>query len=136
MSLFTQFIPSFARPAASRDNAGVSAENREPGVRPVYQLKETDDAWGLTVHLPGVAKDGVAITEDDGVLTIRGDRAWKRPAEWTELYRESRDVPFELSLAHEHAIDADKIVAELADGVLRVSLPKAEARKPRRIAVN
>jgi HSP20 family molecular chaperone IbpA len=87
------------------------------------------------VQLPGVAKDGLSVTDEDGVLTIRGERAWKRPAGWTLLYRESNDRPFELSLRHDQAIDVDKIHAELIDGVLRASLPKAEARKPRKIAV-
>jgi len=135
MSLFTQLIPSFSRPALFRRQTETPLESREPGIRPVYHVTETEDAWGLTVHLPGVAKDGVSITESDGVLTIRGERTWKRPAGWTELYRESIDAPFELTFDHDHAVDVDKIVAELTDGILRVSLPKAEARKPRRIAV-
>lgn len=135
MSLFTQLIPAFQRPSSLRRDGETAEQNREPGVRPAYEIKETDDAWGLTVQLPGVAKGGVTITESDGVLTILGERAWKRPEGWIPLYRESADAPFELTLSHEHAIDVDKIVAELADGVLRVSLPKAEERKPRRIAV-
>jgi HSP20 family molecular chaperone IbpA len=52
------------------------------------------------------------------------------------LHRESADAPYELVLAHENAIDVDKIAAEIRDGVLRVSLPKHEALKPRKIAVN
>ena len=50
--------------------------------------------------------------------------------------RESTGAPFELTLAHDNAIDAEKVVAELRDGVLQVSLPKHEAVKPRKIAVS
>jgi HSP20 family molecular chaperone IbpA len=88
------------------------------------------------VHLPGVAKDGLEITAEEGQLRIVGRRSWKQPKDWTVLYRESADLPYELTLAHDNAIDVDKTVAELRDGILRVSLPKTEAVKPRKIAVN
>lgn len=133
MSLLNSLIPSFTRPAAALDSAGEAGA--VPGVRPVYEISETAEAYALTVQLPGVAKANLSITEEDGVLTIRGERAWKQPAGWTAVYRETGDRPFELSLQHDQSIDVDKIHAELADGVLRASLPKAEARKPRKIAI-
>jgi HSP20 family molecular chaperone IbpA len=132
MSLLNSLIPSFNRPAVADSSREASAA---PGVRPVYNVAESAEAYALTVQLPGVAKAGLSITEEDGVLTIRGERAWRQPAGWTSLYRETSDRPFELSLRHDQAIDVEKIHAELADGVLRASLPKAEARKPRKIAV-
>jgi HSP20 family molecular chaperone IbpA len=115
-----------------RDDAGELGQT----VKPLYEIKENADAWGLTVHLPGVAKDGLEITAEEGQLRIVGRRAWKQPKDWTVLYRESADLPYELTLAHDNAIDVDKTVAELRDGILRVSLPKTEAVKPRKIAVN
>jgi len=90
----------------------------------------------LTVQLPGVAKDGLDLTAEEGLFRVVGRRAWKQPEGWTALYRESADAPFELVLEYDNAIDVEKIHAELTDGVLRVSLPKAEAIKPRKIAVN
>jgi HSP20 family molecular chaperone IbpA len=132
MSLFTSIIPNRSRNVA-RDDDGKSAS---PAVKPLYEIKETDDAFGLTVQLPGVAKDGVSIATEEGVLTIRGERGWKQPTGWTSLYRESTDLPFELALQHDNAIDVDKIQAELRDGVLRVALPKTEASKPRKISVS
>ena len=133
MSLLNSLIPSFTRPAVAVDASGEAGA--VPGVRPVYEISETAEAYALTVQLPGVAKANLSITEEDGVLTIRGERAWKQPAGWTALYRETGDRPFELSLQHDQSIDVDKIHAELTDGVLRASLPKAEARKPRKIAI-
>jgi len=135
MSLLNSLIPSFARPSldSAADNyndAGVT-----PGVRPVYSVTESADAYALTVQLPGVAKAGLSITDEDGVLTVRGERSWKQPAGWTSLYRESGERPFELSLQHDQSVDVEKIRAELVDGVLSATLPKAEARKPRKIAV-
>ena len=134
MSLFNTLIPS-ARPtpsAAGQDRPADLAHT----VKPVFELKETTDAFGATVYLPGVAKDGLEITAEEGQVRIVGRRAWTQPEGWMALHRESADAPYELVLAHENAIDVDKIAAELRDGVLRVSLPKHEALKPRKIAVN
>jgi HSP20 family molecular chaperone IbpA len=134
MSLFNTLIPSFSRTPA--DRTADTASDLGAAVKPAYEVKETDDAFGVTVFLPGVAKDGLELTAGDGEIRIVGRRAWQQPAGWTSLYRESASAPFELVLAHDNAIATDKIAAELTDGVLRVSLPKAEAIKPRKIAVN
>jgi HSP20 family protein len=133
MSLFNSIVPSLTRPLARRENGGADLG---PTVKPYYEVKETDEAWGLAVYLPGVAKDGLEITAEESQLRIVGRRAWKRPEGWTALYRESTDAPFEFVLAHDNAIDPEKIHAELTDGVLRASLPKSEAVKPRKIAVS
>lgn len=134
MSLFNSIIPAFNRALDSRN--GQRTSDLGPTQKPVYEVKETPDAYGLTVFLPGVAKDGLEITAEAAEVRIVGRRGWKQPEGWTSLYRESTDVPYELVLTHDNAIDADKVAAELRDGVLRVSLPKAEAIKPRKIAVN
>jgi HSP20 family molecular chaperone IbpA len=105
-------------------------------VRPLYEVKETAEAWGLQVHLPGVAKEGLELTAEEGQITIKGRREWKAPEGWTAVYRESTDAPFELVLKHDNSLDVEKIHAELKDGVLRVSLPKSEAVKPRKISVS
>ena len=69
-------------------------------VKPRYEIKETTDAFGVTVYLPGVAKDGLEITAEEGQIRIIGRRVWKQPEGWTALHRESVDAPFELVLAH------------------------------------
>jgi HSP20 family protein len=122
-------------PALDRasDNAACQPEFT---VKPAYQISETPEAWSLTAQLPGVTKEGLEVTAEEGHVTIRGRRSWQQPEGWTSLYRESYDAPYELTLDHDNTVDAEKIQAELKDGVLRVSLPKAEALKPRKIAVN
>lgn len=136
MNLFNQIVPRISRAINSRDGQSNGSTQPEYAVKPVYELKETDEAWGLTVHLPGVAKDGLELTAEDGSVTIRGRRGWQAPNGWTAVYRESVDAPYELVLEHDNSVDVEKIHAELKDGVLRVSLPKAEAVKPRKIAIN
>jgi HSP20 family protein len=132
MSLFQTLVPSFSR-ATSTNRDG--QQNSGPTVKPLYEVTETGDAYGVTVQLPGATKDSVEITSEEGQFRIFARRAWQQPEGWTPVYRESTDAPYELVLAHENTIDADKIVAELRDGVLRVSLPKTEAVKPRKITV-
>jgi HSP20 family molecular chaperone IbpA len=136
MSLLNQIVPRLSRPFARRQQEGQSANETEFAVKPAYNLTENAEAWGLTAQLPGVTKEGLEVTAEDGRITIRGRRQWQKPEGWTAVYRESVDAPYELVLEHDNTVDADKIHAELKDGVLQVSLPKAEALKPRKIAVN
>lgn len=134
MSLFNTLIPSLSRsPAAAGENRPADFPAT---VKPAYDITENADAFGVTVQLPGVAKEGLEITVEEAQVRILGRRAWKQPDGWTALHRETADAPFELVLAHENAVDTDKIVAELRDGILRVSLPKHEAIKPRKITVS
>jgi HSP20 family molecular chaperone IbpA len=136
MSLFNNPTPSLPprEPAtACADRPACAAPVVK--VKPAYDVQETPEAYRLTVHLPGVAKDGLELTAEDGEIRLTGRRGWTQPAGWTALHRETPDAAYELVLTHDNAIDADKIVAELHDGVLHVTLPKHEAVKPRKITV-
>lgn len=137
-TFFNQIVPRLAR-TLNREAApatGTPAGEPEFTLKPAYEIKETAEAWGLVAHLPGVTKEGLELTAEDGLITIRGRRAWRQPEGWTALYRESVDAPYLLTLEHDNTVNADGIHAELKDGVLRVSLPKVEAAKPRKIAIN
>ena len=130
MSLLNTLNPSHSTTSDETGHADLAH-----AVQPAYQIKETPEAWGVTVQLPAVTKDGLEITAEEGQVRIVGRRQWKQPEGWTALHRESVDAPFELVLTHDNVVDADKVAAELRDGVLRISLPKHEAIKPRKIAV-
>jgi HSP20 family protein len=132
MSLFQTLVPSFARNTADQNGS----DNRVPTKKPTYEIKETPETYGVTIYLPGATTDTVELTSDNGQFRIFARQSWQQPEGWTAVYRESNDAAYELVLTHDNAIDADKIVAELRDGVLRVSLPKTEAVKPRKIPVS
>lgn len=133
MSFFSQIMPfQTARPATR----GAEGNGEREYAIPAYDVKESADAFGLEVFMPGVAKDGIEINLDQGELVVTGQRRWKAPEGWTEIFRESSSVDFRLRLDLNEAVNVDKINAELEQGVLRVTLPKAEALKPRRIDVN
>jgi len=123
MTLLNPFLISPVRPSAPA------------AVPPVHQLNETEDAFALTVQLPGVARDGLDVTVEEDVLRVIGRRAWTPPAGWSAQQRETMDAPFMLAVVLGQAVAADRIAAELRDGVLQLSLPKVEAVRPRRITV-
>ena len=125
--------PVTSRPPARSD--GSAGRESGPTAKPRYAIKETDDAYNLTVQLPGVAKDGLDLTVEAGEFRLFGRRAWKQPEGWTALYRETANVPYELVLTHDNAIDPDHIAAELKDGVLKIFLPKADRARARRIEI-
>ena len=128
MSLLSTLVPSRNRTQSAPADAVAT-------VLPRYEIKESADAFGLEVWLPGVAKDGLELTIHEGELTIVGRRTWQNPETGTPLYRETPLADYSLTLEHDNTFDADKVHAELTDGVLRVTLPKAESIKPRKIAV-
>lgn len=133
MSLLNQLIP-FQSLRPVRRNGG--SEDGQSYVVPAYRTKEAGDAFGLEVFVPGVAKKSVELEVEQDELIITARRGWKAPEGWSAIVRETSDDDFRLRLNLSDAVNVDKIHAELEQGVLRVTLPKAEELKPRRIEVN
>jgi HSP20 family protein len=128
MSFFNTLIPSSNGACAE---AGTCAARR-----PRHQIIETAEGYDVTVALPGVAKDGLEITDEGGELRIAGKPAASLPEGRVVLHRETSGAAFELLLAHGNTIVPEKTHAELVDGVLLVRLSKVESAKPRKIAVS
>ncbi|MBC2606044.1 Hsp20/alpha crystallin family protein [Pelagicoccus albus] len=106
-------------------------------VRPVYQIEEQDSAYQVQVDLPGVVKDQVEITLADGVLEILGSREWVNRKDWNPLAGVSEDgLVYRLRLDVSEEVDGESIAADFEYGVLRLTLSKAEEKKPRRIAID
>ena len=133
MTLLRSIVPGFGR--SDRSPAAAPAPAGEPRSKPAFTVREDEHGYEVSVQLPGVAKYGLEITAQDNLLTIVGRRAWTPPVEWVALHRETPRAQFELTLSHEGDVDADKVSADLKNGVLHLTLPKAEAVKPRKIAV-
>lgn len=132
MTLLKTLIPTIRRSVPVNREA---SKIEGPVQKPIYDITESTEAYELTVSLPGVSKDGLEVTSDTSEIRVVGRRSWKRPEGWTSLHRESVDATYELVLTHDNALDNDKISAQLRDGVLIVTLPKAEEIKPRKITV-
>lgn len=130
MSLLNQLIPNRGNSAARQNGAAT-----ERFLVPAYDWKEAGDAFGLEVFVPGTTKDAVEVQVEKGELIITARRRWKAPESWTEIFRESVDADYQLRLNLNETVAVDKINAELENGVLRVTLPKVEEFKPRKIEI-
>lgn len=114
--------------------AAQTAPRRTTYVTPRANIFETKDGYVLEAELPGVNREGLEVTVEDGELTLAGKRSDTTP-QGSAVYRESRDFDYRRVFDLDPSIDAGKITAKLEDGVLTLTLPKAESVKPRKIAV-
>ncbi|HEB83377.1 MAG TPA: Hsp20/alpha crystallin family protein [Bacteroidetes bacterium] len=103
---------------------------------PRVDIVEDENSYRVNADMPGMKKDDVQITLDDGVLTISGERK-SEYKEKDETCHVSERVygKFSRSFTLRNTIDTDKIDASFKDGVLTVVLPKVEAAKPRKIEI-
>ncbi len=111
---------------------------QEPARRtltPRYRVRETEAAFVVTAYVPGVERSAITTTLLGDKLTVEARRAATVPAEWTALHRESLDADYQLVLELDHRVNRDAVSAELNQGVLTLTVPKAEAVKPRRIEI-
>lgn len=102
---------------------------------PLANIRETKDEYLLEAEMPGVSKEGLEITVENGELTIIGRRA-AREIRGREVYRESRPMDYRRTFEIDTSIETSKVSAKLEQGVLTLHLPKAEAVKPRKITIN
>jgi len=114
--------------------AAAASEAAGNYVSPEVNIYETDNCFTLEAEMPGVSKEKLEITLEGNSLTLIGHRADELP-QGTLLYRESRPIDFRRVFELDPTIDASKIHAQMNQGVLTLNLPKAEAVKPRKIAV-
>ncbi len=111
-----------------------SVDKERPFVSPSVNIVETKDGYLLEAEMPGVAKEGLEISLEDNVLTITGRR--QPDPSVSLLYRESNPVDYRRVFELDPSIETGKINARIEQGILTLTLPKAERVKPRRIAVN
>ncbi|MBG0776319.1 MAG: Hsp20/alpha crystallin family protein [Desulfovibrionaceae bacterium] len=99
---------------------------------PQVNLSEDEDNFYLDAELPGVAREDLEITLTSQGVVIRGER---KTAEGGYFRNERPSGKFTRSVHLSAPVDRDKVSAHYADGVLSVTLPKAETFKPRKIAI-
>jgi len=103
---------------------------------PVMDVEETDDEFRITAELPGMKKDDIKITFQDNILTISGEKKTEKKREDKNLYyAERRFGKFSRSISINSPVKLDKVSAEFKDGVLHITVPKAEEAKPKQIEV-
>ncbi len=99
-------------------------------------VSETEDAYIVKASIPGVNPDDIDITLTDNVLTIKAEIKEEKEIEEAKYHlRERRFGVFSRSITLPTAVEADKVEAVYENGVLTLTIPKAEEVKPRKIAV-
>lgn len=103
---------------------------------PACDVSEDKDSIRITVEVPGVNPDDVQLQMENNILTIRGEKRQEVDETSDRVHRYERSYgSFERTFALPSTVDADKIEADISDGVLTVTLPKAEKARPRQIDV-
>ena len=119
----------------TRENRDADRAQTEQFIVPPSSVIEGSDGYTLEVEMPGVKKDSLEISFENNELTIIGRRSL--PAvEGTLIHRESRPENFRRAFEIDPSIDADKISAKIDQGLVTLTLPKAEHVKPRKITVS
>lgn len=90
----------------------------------------------LSAELPGLSDNDIELTIERGTLSLRAERKPTAPEGYKPLRNERAHVRFAETIELPTDVDEDAVTATLKDGLLVVTLPKAEAAKPRRIPVN
>ncbi len=104
--------------------------------QPRVDVRETEDAFLLVAELPGISKDDLNIEFEDNVLRISGERKSKTEDEKTNVLRSERIFgKFRRTFKVNTRVNADKIEAGYENGLLTITLPKAEEVKPKSIKV-
>ena len=119
-----------------RENRTANGDRPAPEqfIAPVATVLENTDGYMLEVEMPGVTKENLEMWVENNELTILGRRSTPS-VEGTLIHRESRPENFRRSFELDPSIDAGKISAKIEQGVVTLTLPKAEQVKPRKIAV-
>jgi HSP20 family protein len=110
--------------------------SRRDGWTPAVDMYEGDEAFTLTAELPGFSKDDVQVEIKDNRLTLRGERKREAEVKEAQYHRVERVYGgFLRSIRLPAMVDADKAEAVFKDGVLKLTLPKAEEAKPKAISI-
>lgn len=107
------------------------------GWLPPLDVQEDKDNYTVRVEVPGLKREDIEVSLEDSVLTISGERKTETPAEGTEVHRQERFYgKFSRSITLPTGVATDKVKASYKDGILTVTLAKAEEAKPKQIIVS
>ncbi len=105
-------------------------------VAPAVDIIERQNDYTIKAELPGVKKEDVKITVQNGVLTIRGEKKQEEEKKGENYHRVERSYgSFQRSFTLPNSVSSEKIEASYDNGVLSVTLPKVEEAKPKEIEV-
>lgn len=127
-----------ARELAVQEKQQVPGEEKTVPGRffvPATDVYETDKGLTLVMEMPGVGRDNLDVSLEEGVLRVEGRLDLSRYAGHEPVYTEYNIGHYARAFSLSDKIDQDNISATLEDGVLTLSLPRSPAAQPRRIAI-
>jgi HSP20 family protein len=128
-----RFMNDLFRGPGHEGNGGGSVGSWLPAV----DVYENDQALVFKAELPGFSKDDVHVELKDNVLTLKGERKREVEVKEEQYHRMERSHgTFQRSFALPIGVEAEKAEATFKDGVLELTLPKAEVAKPKRIGIS
>lgn len=121
-------------------NRGFGWQGTEPlaevSAWPRVDVHDTDEAVVVRADLPGVEQKDLEVTLSEESVTLRGKRQVETPAGYEILRRERGDITFTRAFTLPSKVDADKVSAELKNGVLTLTLEKTEEARAKKIRVS
>jgi HSP20 family protein len=129
--------PSYGRLANLQDELDRLFESPLTGWAPALDVQEDADNFTIRVEVPGLKREDIGVSLQDGALVISGERKAEKVEDGVEVHRQERFYgKFQRALTLPAPVAADKVKAAYKDGVLTVTLPKAEEAKPKQIDVS
>jgi HSP20 family molecular chaperone IbpA len=120
---------------ANRENAALAANTEAASIAPAVDVFENDNGITLKADLPGVSKENLHVGVEGDQLTIEGRVTLGENTKLEPVYAEVRVAHYRRTFVLSRDLDTGKIEAAMKNGVLTLTIPKAEQAKPRRISV-
>jgi HSP20 family protein len=102
---------------------------------PYADIYETDDALAVVLEMPGVEKNDLNVALENDVLRVEGQIEFSKYKDMEPVYTEYNVGHYARSFVLSNKVNREKISANLEDGVLTLTLPKAKHAQPRKIAI-
>ena len=122
-------------PASDQNALSADRPRRYAYVTPFVDVQTADDGFVLQAEMPGVSKTGIEVTVENGDLILVGHREFLDTS-GDPVYLERRPADYRRVYELDPSIDTSRISARIDQGILTVTLPKAESVKPRKIALD
>ena len=117
-------------------HASLGTATNPRGYAPEVDVRSSGDRVLFSFDVPGIKKDDLDITLENGVLTVKGSRKFEPTGAKEQLLLGRSYGTFTRSFSLPENLDEEKLAATLTDGVLTIEIPKSQKAQPRRIAVS
>jgi HSP20 family protein len=103
---------------------------------PPVDIQETEEGFRLMAELPGLTREDITITLENNVLRLTGERKFEKDVKKESYHRVERSYgTFARSFVLPQQVSSEKVQAAFENGVLTITVPKAEQAKPRKIEI-